>query len=128
MNYSPHYLGRYGEQLARRYYEQKGHVFYDAHIRRRFAEIDLVMIYKTEVHFIEVKTRLYQNRSDHVFYQPEHAVTRSKRTKIRRLAEDYLLEDSFLFQSIETTHIDIASITILKHPFSVSIKIIPDIS
>lgn len=78
-------LGIYGEELVSRHLAANGCRVLERNWRCPFGEIDLVVLERDEVVFVEVKTR-HNDR----FGQPEDAVTHAKRVKLRRCAYAYL--------------------------------------
>jgi len=81
-------LGAWGEELARRFYEEQGYSFITANWRKRFAEVDLIFKIKTDLVFVEVKTRT----SDKFGYG-EQSVTWSKKQKISRAMDSFVDEN-----------------------------------
>ncbi len=79
-------LGQLGEKVALSFLSTLGYHLLERNYRCRLGEIDLIMLDGESLVFIEVKAR----RS--CFYgMPQEAVGLAKQTKIRRLAEYYLL-------------------------------------
>ncbi|HHW41429.1 MAG TPA: YraN family protein [Syntrophomonadaceae bacterium] len=79
-------LGAAGEEVALSYLLKQGYRLLEKNYRCRFGEIDLIVEDGKTVVFIEVKTR-----SSCLFGLPQEAVGCSKQTKIRRLAQNFLL-------------------------------------
>lgn len=79
--------GRWGEDIARRHYERLGYTAVDRNWRGPSGELDLVLRRGGMYVFSEVKAR----RTDR-YGPPASAVGRAKRTRIRRLAVEWLAE------------------------------------
>ena len=73
-------LGSYGENLAARWYQQRGYVVVDRNWRCREGEIDLVLLRGRIIVFCEVKTR-----SSDAYGSPASAVTSTKQARLRKL-------------------------------------------
>jgi len=73
-------LGSYGENLAARWYQQRGYVVVDRNWRCREGEIDLVLLRGRIIVFCEVKTR-----SSDTYGSPASAVTPTKQARLRKL-------------------------------------------
>lgn len=80
-------LGDWGEELARKYYEDRGFEFVDSNWRKRFAEIDLIVKKENKLVFIEVKTRTKK-----LFGGGELAVTPLKIKKFYSAVELFMQE------------------------------------
>jgi putative endonuclease len=81
-------LGRAGEDAALAAYEARGFHLVARNWRCGLGELDLVMHRRGLLVFCEVKTRAGSG-----FGGAFDAVTRKKRTKLRRLAEAFLLSE-----------------------------------
>ena len=80
--------GRFGEDYACRYLENKGYTIIQRNARIGRAEIDIVAGNRDLIVFVEVKTR-----SDARFGFPEEAVTEAKMARLQRAAEAWLVEN-----------------------------------
>lgn len=78
-------VGREGENVARRYLEERGYQCLAANFSTRWGEIDLIMKIKDTLVFVEVKQK---ETSD--FGEPAEAVTRKKINRLTRAAMVYL--------------------------------------
>ena len=74
-------LGRYGENRAAIYLQDRGYQIIDRNWRSREGEIDLVARERESIVFIEVKTR-----NGAGFGHPFEAITQEKIARMRRLA------------------------------------------
>lgn len=89
--------GSLGERLAKRYIERLGHKVlaenYYFEKGKRSGEIDLITSFQGSLHFIEVKTRLWDadsEKSRTLYFPIEAQVTRDKMWKCVKTAEHYL--------------------------------------
>ena len=82
-------LGRWGENLAAEYLQNKGYEIVTRNLRNSFGEVDLLARDGEVLVFVEVKTR-----SSKKFGYPEEAVDAVKLEHIIAAAEDYLQEQS----------------------------------
>lgn len=78
-------LGRWGEQLAAAFLQQRGYQLVAANARTPYGELDLVTRQNEVTVFVEVKTR-----SSTRFGLPEEAVTAQKRAHLLAAAQAYL--------------------------------------
>jgi putative endonuclease len=88
-------LGRQGEQAAADYLERAGLRVLDRNWRCAEGEIDIVAAERGVLVICEVKTR-----SGTRFGSPLEAITRSKRTRLRRLAIRWLVAHGVLFDEV----------------------------
>ncbi len=79
--------GAWGEELALRYLAQQGYVLLERNYRTRYGELDLILVHKNVLIFVEVKLRRGTG-----FGHPLEAVTPRKQASIRSLAHQYLLD------------------------------------
>lgn len=87
--------GTWGEDLALRYLERRGYGLVERNYRTRYGELDLIVRKGDTLVFVEVKLRRGTGFGD-----PLEAVTPRKRTTIRSLAEQYLLEREPAFDTV----------------------------
>lgn len=88
-------VGTFGEEIAKKFLENKGYVFVCKNYRKPWGEIDLVMQRADQLLFIEVKTVESPSDSWPIVMQyrrPEERVTREKLAKLQRVVESYVLE------------------------------------
>jgi putative endonuclease len=78
-------FGRDGERIAERYLQQKGYKLVERNYRCRGGEVDLIVLDRKVIVFVEVKTR-----SDHEFGNPLEAVEGRKQKKMIQAAEFFL--------------------------------------
>lgn len=87
-------IGKYGENLAKKYLENLGCKILDMNYKySRYGEIDIIALYKNELCFVEVKTR----RNDK-FGTPMEAITKDKLIKIQLSAKNYIQEKKPKFE------------------------------
>lgn len=77
-------LGRYGENRAANYLQDRGYEIIDRNWRSREGEVDLVARERDFIVFIEVKTR-----NGAGFGHPFEAITKAKVARMRRLAANW---------------------------------------
>jgi putative endonuclease len=88
-------LGRRGEQAAVQYLERAGFRILDRNWRCAEGEIDIVAAERRVLVICEVKTR-----SDGRYGSPLEAITRAKRSRLRRLAIRWLVAHGVLFDEV----------------------------
>ena len=76
--------GRLGESAARNFLSKKGYEIIQRNYRTKYLEIDLIAVYKRQLVFIEVKTRVGEARGF-----PEDAFTNRKIKRLIRNAAIY---------------------------------------
>ncbi|MCF8259905.1 MAG: YraN family protein [Melioribacteraceae bacterium] len=81
--------GLLGENLAAKLIEEKGYKILERNYRFGKGEIDIIAKTENVLVFIEVKTR-----TNLEYGPPELAVTKSKQSQIRRIAQAYLNENN----------------------------------
>lgn len=84
--------GVFGESLALRYLVRKGYEVLERNYRSRHGEIDLILRRDGILVFVEVKARRGPGFGD-----PLEAITPSKQSRVRLMAEAYLAEKGVEF-------------------------------
>jgi len=79
-------LGKRGEDEACNYLKKQGYKIMERDFRCRFGQIDIIAEDESTLCFIEVKSR-----SSHSFGHPEEAITKAKRSRIKKISEYYML-------------------------------------
>ncbi|NQT28504.1 MAG: YraN family protein [Candidatus Omnitrophica bacterium] len=82
--------GHLGEQIAKKYLQNKGYYIVEENYRTKYAEIDLVARNKGILVFIEVRTRRGEQ-----FTSPEDSINRDKIRKLIRNAEAYVVRKKY---------------------------------
>ena len=80
-------LGQQGEEIAEGFLKQKGYKLVERNYRCRTGEVDLIVLDRKVIVFVEVKTR-----SDQRFGSPFEAVERRKQRKMIQAARFFLHE------------------------------------
>jgi len=80
-------LGKEGERVAERYLQKKGYTLVERNYRCPAGELDLIVLDRRVVVFVEVKTR-----TGHGFGSPLEAVEFRKQRKMIRAAQFFLAE------------------------------------
>lgn len=78
-------LGKYGEDIAASFLQDRGYSILERNWRCEIGEIDLIAKYKESLVFVEVKTRSGQG-----FGHPFEAITKSKVARMRQLAVQWV--------------------------------------
>jgi putative endonuclease len=79
--------GRTGEDLAAEYLKKNGYKILAINFRTKVGEIDIVAKERSQIVFVEVKTR-----SSHIFGTPAEAITPKKLHSLIQAGEYYLLK------------------------------------
>tara|TARA_R110002124_G_scaffold199767_2_gene366575 strand:+ start:20371 stop:20724 length:354 start_codon:yes stop_codon:yes gene_type:complete len=86
-------LGNKTEELAKNYLTSEGLILVVANFRLKFGEIDLIMLDKDILTFVEVKYR-----KDNKFMEALETVNRAKQNKIKKVAL-YFLQKNIKYQN-----------------------------
>jgi putative endonuclease len=78
-------LGREGEKIAEQYLRKKGYTLVERNYRCSVGEVDLIVLDRRVVVFVEVKTR-----TGHGFGMPSEAVERRKQKKMIQTAQFFI--------------------------------------
>lgn len=97
-------VGKFGEDEAVKYLEQKGYKILDRNFSCKRGEIDIIALDKNEIVFIEIKARISLK-----YGLPSEAVTKNKLKHIYKTAEYYLYTRNLLN---ENTRIDVIEVYI----------------
>ncbi len=97
-------IGKFGEDEAVKYLEQKGYKILDRNFSCKRGEIDIVALDKKEIVFIEIKARISLK-----YGLPSEAVTKYKLKHIYKTAEYYLCTRNL---ENENTRIDVIEVYI----------------
>lgn len=83
-------FGRWGEEKAKSYIEEKGFKIIEKNFRISRGEIDLIAEKENTIIFIEVKTR-----KNSFFGPPQSAVNFKKQNKIKKVAKYFLVNNNY---------------------------------
>lgn len=114
-------IGQKSETIAINFLKQKGFQFIERNYRSSFGEIDIIMRDKTELVFVEVKSR---NETGLDYGLPEEAVNLKKQHQIRRLAKGYLNQHRQV--AFTDYRMDIVSIILDQQGKAISVTHLPD--
>jgi len=78
------FVGKIGEDLAKKFLEEKGYKIIEQNYKTKYSEIDLVTEKENELVFVEVRTKVGEN-----FGTPEDTLNYKKKNKIRFNALSY---------------------------------------
>lgn len=76
-NYHNLAIGRLGEEVAKKFLEQKGYKIIEQNYKTKYAEIDLIACYKNLLIFVEVRSKIGE-----MFGSPEDTLNKRKINKI----------------------------------------------
>lgn len=108
-------IGRLGEDLALKELSAKGFSFVDRNFHSRFGEIDLVMLDKDVLVFIEVKLR-----GSEKFLELSETISPQKLKRLRKTAEIYLEGMTHLQIRFEETRFDAVLIKQIGSGFEIT--------
>lgn len=78
-------IGRYGEEVAKRYLTKRGYKIIEQNYRTKYAEIDLITRYRKNLVFFEVKAKLGEKLGT-----PEDSLNKKKIKRVARACLFYL--------------------------------------
>ncbi len=102
-------LGKWGEQAAAHFLQDKGYQILESNVRTPYGEIDLVASQADQTVFVEVKTR-----STELFGPPEIAITARKRDHLLASAQFYVQQHP----ETHTWRVDVVAIRCYVDPGS----------
>ena len=82
--------GQIGEEIAKRYLEDKGYKILEQNAKNKFGEIDIVAQHKKELVFVEVRTKIGD-----IYGRPEESLTKKKLRKLRLNAISYVVRNNW---------------------------------
>jgi putative endonuclease len=94
-------IGRWGEEAAAQYLQERGYELLDKNARTPYGEIDLVARYDGVAVFVEVKARTSRRLG-----LPEEAVTPRKQAHMRAAAEHYAAEHEIDFWQVDVLAVE----------------------
>ena len=77
--------GNLGENMAKKYLEEKGYSVVEQNYKNKWGEIDLIVKDKKELVFVEVKTRIGEQ-----FGTPEDAINKDKINRLMKNSQAYM--------------------------------------
>jgi len=80
-------VGSMGEKMACDYLTKKGYLILDKNFRTKVGEIDIISKLKNKLVFVEVKTKISDEKG-----KPYEHVTKSKIAKFKRAVQAYILK------------------------------------
>jgi putative endonuclease len=87
VNNAKQVLGKEGERIAEQYLKRKGYKLVERNYRCSAGEVDLIVLDRRVIVFVEVKTR-----TDHGFGTPLEAVQPRKQRKMMQAAQFFLTQ------------------------------------
>lgn len=88
------------EKVAEQYLKKRGYKLISSNFHSRFGEIDIIMLDKKQLVFVEVKAR-----SSTTFGTPAEFITYSKLSKLQKTAQFFLVQNpkykDFRFDAVE---------------------------
>lgn len=93
--------GKNGEEIAKEFLLKKGFDLVDINYKNKIGEIDLIMINKDWLVFVEVKLKVGDK-----FGTPEEMINNRKLSQIKRVAESYLVLEKSKIKNFKKFRID----------------------
>jgi len=78
-------IGKEGEEIAKKYLQNKGYIIIECNYKTKRAEIDIIAKYKNTLVFIEVRTKRYES-----YGTPEETINYKKRMRLKQNAAAYI--------------------------------------
>jgi putative endonuclease len=98
-------IGNIGEKIACDYLTKKGYLIIDRNYRSKIGEIDIISKLKNKLVFVEVKTKISDEKG-----KPYEHVTKSKIAKFKRVVQEYLIK----FKIDSPIRLDVISIQLCE--------------
>ena len=93
--------GKNGEEMAREFLMKKGFELIEMNYENMIGEIDLIMIDKDWLVFVEVKLKVGDK-----FGTPEEMINKRKLSQVKRVAESYLVLEKKVAKKFKKYRID----------------------
>lgn len=93
--------GKRGEDIAKQYLTDKGFEFIEANFENDLGEIDLIMVDKDTLVFVEVKLKIGDKLGI-----PEEMINKRKLYRVKRVAESYLVMKPKMKKQFQKYRID----------------------
>lgn len=93
--------GKNGEEIAKGFLLKKGFELVDQNYENKIGEIDLVMINKDWLVFVEVKLKIGDR-----FGSPEEMINKRKLSQVKRVAESFLILEKSKTKKFKKFRID----------------------
>jgi len=93
--------GREGEEIAREFLIKKGFSLIESNYSNKLGEIDLIMSDKDWLVFVEVKLKIGDR-----FGTPEEMINKNKLSRIKRIAEGFLVLEPQIANKFKKYRID----------------------
>ncbi len=103
-------IGKIGEDIAVKHLVKQKFRILEKNYREKWGEIDIIAEKDGILHFVEVKSVSYETHFDD--YLPEENVTFSKRKKLARIIETYLVS----YETVPDFQVDV--IAVFFDPFT----------
>ena len=97
--------GQLGENMARKYLEEKSYKFIEANFFMRGGELDLIMTDNDFLVFVEVKLKIGDD-----FGSPEEMISRSKIAFVKKTAQMFLIKNPKISNIYKRHRIDVVCI------------------
>jgi len=95
MSLSSKQIGQTGEDLAAKFLKKKGFKVLVKNFSTRFGEIDLIVVKKDLLVFVEVKTRVGDGELN-----PEWAINWEKIKRVEKMAQVFLAQNKINYQNL----------------------------
>ena len=109
--------GKEGEEIAREFLIDKGFKLIESNYSNNLGEIDLVMSDKDWLVFVEVKLKIGDR-----YGTPEEMINKNKLSRIKRIAEAFLILESPISKNFSKYRIDAVCIVLEENKTIRSIK------
>jgi len=109
--------GKEGEEIAREFLIKKGFNLIESNYSNNLGEIDLIMTDKDWLVFVEVKLKVGDK-----FGHPEEMIGKNKLSRIKRIAEGFLVLESPIASKFEKYRIDAVCVVLNEDNTLRSIK------